>query len=431
MIRNAFVLACLTASVSFSQGLTATSPLVPLPAATFGGTGIPNGRVAVVTITDGPNTITLGLNATARFAAPPVTDNGLGTFFATPGPGTSPNLALWNFNFYVLAVNSTTGANALPSYAFDLLYDMNPGSFTSQGNLGRVAVGPAFDGGPPTTGTIQNSQNLGFGYLRVAIPGILTPPLGYANPGGIPFDPNALGHYTFALRAFNLAGAPLGQSVIHVSTSGVTIPSPELSYQLRYLANLNVGDSVINITNSGARGAGLAAGTSSSTTGAICVNVYAFSPDEQLVSCCSCPVTPNGLVSLSARRDLISNTLTPTVPTSLVVKLVSSIPQTGSAGCAASAATVLPLNVVPGPGQLATGMHAWATTFHAGAAGAGPAVTESAFAPATLSVGPVSGGFDVGELVRLTQLCTFINANGSGFGICGSCRMGGLGAGRL
>ena len=68
--------------------------------------------------------------------------------------------------------------------------------------------------------------------------------------------------------------------------------------------------------NSGARGAGLNSGTSASTTGALCVNVYTFSPDEQMVSCCSCPVTPNGLVSLSARQDLISNTLE-------VVKLTS------------------------------------------------------------------------------------------------------------
>ena len=39
----------------------------------------------------------------------------------------------------------------------------------------------------------------------------------------------------------------------------------------------------------------------------ICVNVYTFSPDEQMISCCSCLVTPDSLVSLSARNDLISN----------------------------------------------------------------------------------------------------------------------------
>ncbi len=186
-------------------------------------------------------------------------------------------------------------------------------------------------------------------------------------------------------------------------------------FQVRYVSNLNVSDSVINITNSGARGAGLASGTSANTTGAICVNVYAFSPDEQMISCCSCPVTPNGLVSLSARQDLISNTLTPAQPTSIVVKLLATEP-IGSGTCTGSAATPATVN-------LPRGMLAYGTTVHAAAvAGGDPAVTETRFAPATLSSG---------ELIRLQNLCTFINANGSGFGICRSCRLGGLGAGRL
>src|SRR5438552_622612 len=136
-----------------------------------------------------------------------------------------------------------------------------------------------------------------------------------------------------------------------VSATNITVDAP---FQVRYASNLNIGDSVVNITNSGARGAGLASGTSASTTGAICANVYTFSPDEQLIACCSCPVTPNGLVSLSARNDLISNTLTPAVPTAVVIKLLASIPVSGS--CASSAFA---------PGALTSGMLAWGTTLHA------------------------------------------------------------------
>ena len=77
-------------------------------------------------------------------------------------------------------------------------------------------------------------------------------------------------------------------------------------------------------------------------------------------------------------------------------------------------------------------MLAWGTTVHAGAAaGSAAVITETPFLPATLSgadVGPFAG---IGEANRLQQLCTFIQANGSGFGICSSCRLGGLGAGRL
>ncbi len=203
--------------------------------------------------------------------------------------------------------------------------------------------------------------------------------------------------------------ASFALSVVAFAQPNVTVDS---QYQVRYIANLNLGDSVINITNSGARGAGLAAGTTAATTGAICVNVYAFSPDEQMISCCSCPVTPNGLVSLSARRDLVNNTLTPAVPTAIVVKLLASTPVNNS--CAGSAAS---------PAGLTSGMLAFGTTVHAGAvAGSEAAITETQFLPASLSGG---------ELGRLTSLCTFINANGSGFGICSSCRLGGLGAGRL
>lgn len=176
--------------------------------------------------------------------------------------------------------------------------------------------------------------------------------------------------------------------------------APPDAFQVRYAANLDIGDSVINITN---------AGTQNTTGGAltnICVNVYAFSPDEQLVSCCSCTVTPNALVSLSANGDLISNTLTPAHPNSIVVKLIA----TYNTSCNAANVPVA---------NLATGMAAWGTTLHALPAGAGYTVTETAFE---------QKGLSAAELARVTSFCGFIQANGSGYGICRSCRLGGLGA---
>jgi hypothetical protein len=189
--------------------------------------------------------------------------------------------------------------------------------------------------------------------------------------------------------------------VLATSAFGQAIPgSPADAFQVRYASNLNIGDSVINITN---------AGTANTAAGAltnICVNVYAFSPDEQLISCCACNVTPNALVSLSARSDLISNTLTPAVPTSIVVKLVA----TTQATC--NAATVTAAALTPG-------MRAWGTTLHATPTAGSFAVTETGFTQAGLSAG---------ELARITSFCGFIQSNGSGFGICRSCRLGGQGA---
>jgi hypothetical protein len=188
---------------------------------------------------------------------------------------------------------------------------------------------------------------------------------------------------------FQLGLATLAFATVALAQNPITADSP---FQVKYASNLNVGDSVFNISNSGASG------------GNICVSVYTFSPDEQEVSCCSCTVTPNALVSLSAKTDLVSNTLTPAVPTSIVVKLVS----TSGGACNASV-----------QGTAATGLLAWGTTLHATPTAGSYAVTETAFTPATLGTA---------EYTRITQLCGFIQSNGSGFGICRSCRLGGLGA---
>ena len=188
----------------------------------------------------------------------------------------------------------------------------------------------------------------------------------------------------------------------------------DTAFQIRYAANLTSGDSVINITNSGANGASLFGPGFGGAAGNICVNVYAFSPDEQLVSCCSCLVTPNGLVSLSVNNDLVSNTLTGVRPSSVVVKLLSTLAGTGGSGssCTNSAATI-------GTATVVGGMLAWGTTIHAGAVAGTLDTTETAFSPATLSAG---------ELASITNRCTNIIGNGSTFGICRSCRPGALGA---
>jgi hypothetical protein len=186
----------------------------------------------------------------------------------------------------------------------------------------------------------------------------------------------------------------------------------DVPYQVTYASNLGVGDSVINISNTGASGAGLASGTSAAATGALCANIYVFTPDEQIVACCSCPVTPDGLVSLSAQKDLISNTLTQKVaPASIVIKMVGTLPVGGS--CANSASAI-------GTATMAKGLVAWGTALHANTSPTGGfAVTETAFTPATLAAG---------ETARLAYTCGFVFNQGGGNGVCASCRFGGLGS---
>lgn len=173
-------------------------------------------------------------------------------------------------------------------------------------------------------------------------------------------------------------------------------------FQINYATNLAVGDSYVTITNSGVN----------STTalplqnGNICVNVYTYDVAEELIACCSCPVTPNALEFLSVKKDLISNTLTPGIPGSVVIKLLASAASTCNAA-------------MPGnPGNtIVPGLLAWSTTLAQTTAGVFTP-ERTPFLPASLSAA---------ELRRMTGLCGFIQANGSGYGICGACRSGAAG----
>lgn len=198
----------------------------------------------------------------------------------------------------------------------------------------------------------------------------------------------------------------------------VVFPTQDASFQVRYAANLNLGESYINIANDGANGASLLGPGLGGTFGNICVNVYAFDPSEELVSCCSCLVTPDQTVNLGVVADLTSKTLTGVVPTSVTVKLLATLAGPNGSGtgtvCNNSAAAATTTNIVP------SGLAAWGTTLHA--QGTGTGTTETPFTASTLSPG---------ELASITGRCAAIIGNASGFGICTSCRSGALGASKL
>ncbi len=173
----------------------------PLTGANFGGVGIPNGSVAISSqFEDGTNLITVAMNATQRYSNPVVTNDGAGTFFAGTGSNTggagesSITGALWNFNYYI----DVTGPGAkLADYDIKLYYDFNPAFDNGPANLGVVNVTNAILGSAnPLVTNAQGSENLLFGYLATAIPGVLTPPSGAFTS----FNPNATGEYNFAIQ---------------------------------------------------------------------------------------------------------------------------------------------------------------------------------------------------------------------------------------
>jgi hypothetical protein len=154
----------------------------------------------------------------------------------------------------------------------------------------------------------------------------------------------------------------------------------DVPFQVSVAANLSVGESSINITNSGA-------------TGNICVSVYTFLPNAQMVSCCSCPVAPDALATLGVNKDLTNNA----VQTSVVIKMVSTTP-TGS--CANSAGLA---------GTPAPGLVAYNTTLQSVGNTATYNAVNQSFVPSTLSPA---------EYTHITSVCSTSFGGGT---FCASC----------
>lgn len=199
-----------------AQGITPTfTTFGTLSGATFGGTGIPNNAVAITTSV--PN-LTMGLTAHTRFgdATPLTTNNGAGAFVT--GAGTDSNApspvdpyAEWNFGWYL-------GGSGVASYNYRLYYDFDPAVGNAATTHGFLTIpGASLPGGAP--GPYQDSWNLGMNFLATAAPGVTLP-----TPGT--FDPNAVGTYTFSLRAYATTdvafASPLGESAISVTA----VPEP-------------------------------------------------------------------------------------------------------------------------------------------------------------------------------------------------------------
>src|SRR5207253_2529881 len=92
----------------------------------------------------------------------------------------------------------------------------------------------------------------------------------------------------------------------------VAFGQPPDAFQISTASNLNITDSFVNVTNA--------------SSGNICVNTYVFDSQKVLQDCCSTLVAPNRLYYHSVRNDVISNTFTPAVPTSVDIKLLASTP---------------------------------------------------------------------------------------------------------
>jgi len=235
--------------------------------------------------------------------------------------------------------------------------------------------------------------------------------------------------------------------VCAIAAFAQTPASLDTIYQVKYAANLSVGDSYFDIMNTGANGASpLGPGTGLGTalnpvTGNICVNVYTVDPNEELVSCCSCLITPDATVHLTALTDLASAAVTTdgVAPLSISVKLIETLAGAGGTGSSATAcadsAALAGTAAFPIP-LTDAGMAAWGTTLHPPVGSGTYVTTETPFTPAFLSGVPAGGIAGVGnlasaELLSLTGRCASIIGNLSGHGQCISCSLTALGASKM
>ena len=217
------------------------------------------------------------------------------------------------------------------------------------------------------------------------------------------------------IEVFNRVLAPSEVMAINAAGSAgkckFTSAGSGAPFQIRYVSHLDIGDSVINISNDGSSAAGVGSGASlGNGNGDLCIGVYTFDMNEELQSCCTCLVTPNGLVSLSVDA-LNATNLTGGLETSLVIKLLAwsttacasttAAPGTPAPPVSTSCNAASPgMTASSGSANLASGMHAWGTTVHALPVGQPDSytVTETDFSAASLSAA---------EFNHITQFCEF------------------------
>jgi hypothetical protein len=154
------------------------------------------------------------------------------------------------------------------------------------------------------------------------------------------------------------------------------------TFKVSYYANeATSADETVRVTNVGTSG------------GNVCADFYVFDPQQELQECCSCLVTPDGLLELDVHYDLLYNSLTSVLPDTGAIKIVS----------AATSGGKCPLPTAPKP---ASGVRAWATHFQNSRV-----ITETEF---------LDSGMSAVELGRLSAECKAVQLVGSGKGVC-SC----------
>ncbi len=134
--------------------------------------------------------------------------------------------------------------------------------------------------------------------------------------------------------------------------------------------------------------------------GHMCADIYVFNPSEEMEACCSCPITPDEIITGSVIKDLLSNLLNGNTLNNGVIKIISSA--TDDNGKCVTGEIPIPI----------PGLVAWLTRVDSPVpfgTGGTTAVTTTPFADAPLSPA---------EFNTLAHTCAEFVEFGSGFGKC-------------
>jgi hypothetical protein len=179
------------------------------------------------------------------------------------------------------------------------------------------------------------------------------------------------------------------------TVSAMAQNAPDDVYALGYYSGANIvgnPDTTVRVINDGSHG-----------EADLCAAFYVFDNSQELQSCCSCPVTADGIISESVNRNLLGNVLTAAVNRAGVIKVLSTATATGGPfECSASAQY---------SGAVTPGIRGWITHIQAGRTAVTPQITET-----TLK----DSNYTTLETSDLETECQFLIRLGSGHGVC-SC----------
>jgi len=147
-------------------------------------------------------------------------------------------------------------------------------------------------------------------------------------------------------------------------------------------------DALLSLINVAAGGSPL-----TSPVGDVCANIYVFDATQEMISCCSCYLTPNQLATASVSKQLTNNALV-SIPTTGVIKIMPTKAETAVCNPAVPS--------TPSDASLVRGF-----VTHLEITGGATFITETNIPSAPL-------GSD--EAAFLSNACLFVTYLGSGYG---------------